>query len=52
MTLSLEYLTRHARSEGLGGRDPITLASLDAVKLDTPLTQDEVPKPLAQKMDV
>ncbi|MFP3952053.1 MAG: type II toxin-antitoxin system VapC family toxin [Candidatus Bathyarchaeia archaeon] len=52
MTLSLEYLTRLARSEGLGGRDSTILASLDAKRLDTLLTHDEALKSLAQRMDV
>lgn len=52
MTTALEYLTKYAESEGLGGRDSTILASLDLLKIETLFTHDQSLKALAQKLGI
>lgn len=52
MAISLEHLTRYAKSDGLGGRDSTILASLDRSKIETLFTHDKNLKSLAQKLGV
>ena len=52
MTLALEYLTRYAKSDGLGGRDSTILASLDRLKIETLFTHDQNLKVLAKMLGV
>lgn len=52
MTLSLEYLTRYAKSDGLGGRDSTILASLEMLKIETLFTHDKDLEALAKKLGV
>lgn len=52
LTISLEYLTRYAKSDRLGGRDSTILASLDRLTIETLFTHDQNLKSLAQKLGV
>ena len=52
MTTALEYLTKYAKSDGLGGRDSTILASLDLLKIETLFTHDQNLKALAQKLGI
>jgi len=52
MAISLEYLTRYAKSDRLGGRDSTIFASLDRLKIETLFTHDQNLKALAQKLGV
>ena len=52
MTTALEYLTKYAKSDGLGGRDSTILASLDKLKIEILFTHDKTLGALAQKIGV